>query len=116
MAAFQKILIPPTKESKEEYGDPVQRSISMFSQVQAIELEKNNERNPTVSEYEQLLHPNEETSEISHAISHFAGAAGQMPKSWATSSFVNWFIRFDENKLRPFLIRNYSAGKAELED
>ena len=39
-----------------------------------------------------------------------------MPKSWATSGFVNWFIRFDENKLRPFLIRNYNAGKAELED
>lgn len=38
------------------------------------------------------------------------------PAVFAQRSFVQWFIRFDDEKLRPFFIRNYSREKAELED
>jgi len=29
---------------------------------------------------------------------------------------VNWFLKFDEEKLRPFFIRKYNPAKAVLED
>lgn len=38
------------------------------------------------------------------------------PGSWADSRFVNWFATFDEEKLRPFFIRNYNVVTALLED
>ena len=27
--------------------------------------------------------------------------------TWVNSSFVNWYIRYDETTLRPFFVRNY---------
>ena len=65
----------------------------------------------TVSMYEEVVHPNEEKSEQSMVTanrrpSYLLGAPQQA--SWQTSAFVNWFVNFDETKLRPFLIRNYT--------
>ena len=37
-------------------------------------------------------------------------------KSWVNSRFVAWFIKFDEMKLRPFLIRKYDIGNIVLAD
>ena len=60
----------------------------------------------TTSIYEEIQHPNEEheEDEVLHP--------GQLDKEgkrvgWTGSSFYNWFARYDEEKLRPFLIRNY---------
>ena len=44
------------------------------------------------------------------------GGKGSGPSSWVNSRFVNWFIDFDENKMRPFLIRNYNIDKIMLAD
>jgi len=41
---------------------------------------------------------------------------GAEPGSWADSGFVKWFAKFDEEKLRPFLIRNYDVVTALIED
>jgi len=38
------------------------------------------------------------------------------PSSWVDSAFVKWFINFDENVLRPFLIYKYSYSKVMQED
>ena len=41
---------------------------------------------------------------------------GRVPNTFANGKFVNWFVIFDETKLRPFLIRNYSLQNVELQD
>ena len=88
MDATQKFLVPP----KEGAGHEDRH----LSQV-------------TTSMYEEIVHPNEEKSMISDAPSRRPSyLLGTQPASWVNSAFVNWFVQFDENKLRPFLIRNYS--------
>ena len=76
MDAVQKILVPPKPGAH------------------------NNERNAsqvTTSMYEEIVHPNEEKSFISEAISRRPSyLLGAQPASWATSAFVNWFVDFDE--------------------
>ena len=76
-----------------------------------------------VSHYENVIHPNEEKDERS--VSDFslirprAGSylLGRTPVvTWANSPFVNWFVNFDEKKLRPWLIRNYSLENVEKQD
>ena len=37
-------------------------------------------------------------------------------RGWVNSRFVNWFIDFDENTLRPFLIRRYNIDAIVLAD
>ena len=68
--------------------------------------------------YEEIVHPNEEKSVISddrsRRPSYLLGAAA--PSSWTNSRFVNWFVNFDENKLRPWLIRNYTLQNILLQD
>jgi len=71
----------------------------------------------TVSSYEEIVHPNEEVSVFSSAPSRrpsytLGNSATEEPPSWTNSRFVNWFLVYDETKLRPFLIRKYSAIKA----
>lgn len=67
--------------------------------------------------YEEIVHPNEEKSFISEAISRRPSyLLGAQPASWATSAFVNWFVDFDEQKLRPFLIRNYTLQNVQMQD
>jgi len=67
-------------------------------------------------EYDELIHPNledepEEVGPISYLLPN-----GAEPGSWADSGFVKWFATFDEEKLRPFLIRNYDVVTALIED
>lgn len=38
------------------------------------------------------------------------------PRVFAQRDLVQWFMRFDNDKLRPFLIRNYSRARAQKED
>jgi hypothetical protein len=35
---------------------------------------------------------------------------------FSDSKFANWFVKFDEKKLRPFLIRNYTIENVLLQD
>jgi hypothetical protein len=35
---------------------------------------------------------------------------------FSDSKFAKWFVQFDENKLRPFLIRNYTIENVVLQD
>jgi len=35
---------------------------------------------------------------------------------FSNSKFANWFVKFDEQKLRPFLIRNYTIENVILQD
>lgn len=42
---------------------------------------------------------------------------GDIPSGgWVNSCFVNWFVTFDETKLRPWLIRNYSLTQIRIQD
>jgi hypothetical protein len=103
MDCVQKILVPP-----KEGGAEVRDSQSML-------------RAPSkVSHYEQIVHPNEEKSMISVDMSRRPSYLLGMPMSnndgWVNSAFVNWFVNFDENKLRPWLIRNYSLQMIAMQD
>jgi Mg2+/Co2+ transporter CorC len=35
---------------------------------------------------------------------------------WINSAFAKWFAQFDEDKIRPFLIRNYTLQGVQLMD
>ena len=61
------------------------------------------------------MHPNEEKSFVSNN-RRPSYLLGRLPDTFANSKFVNWFVDFDETKLRPFLIRNYSLNNVELQD
>jgi hypothetical protein len=65
-------------------------------------------RNSSV--YEEMTHPNEEESEKLEEYDPDA------PFHWPQSSFVRWFLRVDEETLRPFFIRKYSKSKVLIED
>lgn len=60
--------------------------------------------------YEEIIHPNEEQEENEEE------GESKSNVGWVNSKFVKWFLRFDEEKLRPFFIRKYNAAKAVLED
>ena len=62
------------------------------------------------SEYEEIVHPNEEKEENENVYDPNA------PFHWPTSSFVRWFLKFDEEKMKPFFIRKYSKAAAMIED
>lgn len=67
--------------------------------------------------YEEIMHPNEEKSMISDAHSRRPSyLLGPQEASWSNSRFVNWFVDFDEYKLRPFLIRNYTLQNVMMQD
>ena len=68
--------------------------------------------------YEEIVHPNEEKSMISDAPSRRPSylLGTPQPASWVNSAFVNWFVAYDEHKLRPFLIRNYTLEKVMMQD
>ena len=97
MDVVQKFLVPPVKAGDHD----LHRATSQVSH----------------SMYEEIVHPNEEKSMISDAHSRRPSyLLGQAPVSWVNSAFVNWFVDFDENKLRPFLIRNYSLQNVQMQD
>ena len=96
MDAVQKFLVPPSP---------------------GIGAHDRNASQVTASMYEEIVHPNEEKSMISDAPSRRPSyLLGTQPASWATSAFVNWFVDFDERKLRPFLIRNYTLHNVQMQD
>ena len=104
MDLVQKFLVPPKKKTP---GTGPEAMMRHHSQVSA-------------SEYEQIVHPNEEKSVLSDNVSRVSRRPsyllGRMPNTFANSRFVNWFVNFDETKLRPFLIRNYSLQNVEMQD
>jgi hypothetical protein len=91
--------------------------------------------------YEEIRHPNEEESEDetpnkspaeklklstrqsmlrqsmakSRAMSYLL-PDGPESGGFSDSRFAKWFVEFDEHKLRPFLIRNYSYEVVLLQD
>ena len=98
MDITQKFLVPPKK---------VPLTASFASMAVASHLRKNSEYGK--SEYEEIVHPNEEKSVLSDSLSRRPSyLLGSQPVSWVNSAFVNWFINLDENRLRPWLIRNYT--------
>ena len=72
------------------------------------------------SHYEEIVHPNEEKSMISDIsrVSHRPSyLLGDIPSGgWVNSCFVNWFVTFDETKLRPWLIRDYSLKQIRIQE
>jgi len=62
------------------------------------------------------VHPNEEKSIADHMSRRPSYLLGRVPQTFANGKFVNWFVNFDETKLRPFLIRNYSLQNVEMQD
>ena len=71
----------------------------------------------TISMYEEIVHPNEEKSVLSDAPSRRPSyILGSNPSAWGDSAFVNWFIKIDEEWLRPKLIRNYSLANVMKQD
>ena len=102
MDSVQKFLVPPKKEFLDSGVE--QRHAS---HVTGLTMH---------SHYEEIVHPNEEKSVISddrsRRPSYLLGT--NAPSSWTNSRFVNWFVNFDENKLRPWLIRNYTLQNVLL--
>ena len=102
MDIVQKTLVPSKPGAEQEHG--LMRAASQL----------------TTSHYEVIVHPNEEKSMISDGVSARSRRPsyllGAQPASWADSAFVNWFVEFDETKLRPFLIRNYSYQNVQMQN
>lgn len=42
--------------------------------------------------------------------------SGPKEGGFSNSAFARWFVDFDENKLRPFLIKDYTIENALLQD
>ena len=105
MSLVQRTLVPPTIRSRTEYTN-------MGSNIG--HLQPNEQKQHAESEYEEIVHPNDEN--LSRNISIFVPRDPNKPPVFAQRDFVQWFIKFDDQVLRPFLIRNYSREKAELED
>lgn len=63
-----------------------------------------------------MIHPNLEQEEEEPRPITYLMPNGAEPGSWADSNFVKWFSVFDEQKLRPFFIRNYDVVTALIED
>jgi len=69
--------------------------------------------------HEEIYHPNEDKSMISDAVSRrpsYLLTIDTQPNSWVDSAFVKWFAKFDEEKIRPFLIYKYNLDKVMAED
>lgn len=59
--------------------------------------------------HHEIEHPNADRQGNANL---FASIRGEdEPFSWPKSSFVNWFMKFDEEKMKPFFIRKYSRVK-----
>jgi hypothetical protein len=65
------------------------------------------------SHHEEIIHPNEEKERSTSILDEVVPGS---PFHWPSSRFVRWFLVFDEEKLRPFFIRNYDRAVALLED
>ena len=70
--------------------------------------------------YEEIMHPNfDRPSEIEGSNvgrkTYLLGAGGE-EGGFPNSRFAKWFAEFDENKIRPFLIRNYTLEAVETMD
>ena len=99
------MLVPATVEDKEEYLE--ERREATFIAENYI-----NEKSRSGTFYEEIVHPNEENDDGD--VSHLGGVKSNV--GWVNSSFVKWFSKFDEEKLRPFFIRKYNAATVVLED
>lgn len=70
-----------------------------------------------LSVYEEIKHPNQESGGDDNARrATYLLPNGPEPGSFTDSRFVKWFVNFDENKLRPFLIRNYTFENMVLQE
>lgn len=108
MGKVQSILVPASNEDEEEYIESQRKD----SHVMAMAMSKRRASSLfNDSHYEEIIHPNEEGNS-----SLLDPIIDGMPFHWPTSSFVRWFILFDEHKLRPFFIRKYNRTIALLED
>lgn len=95
MDATQKFLVPPKKLPQISITASMANA-SMAASVQNMMRAGSFDK----SEYEEIVHPNEEKSMISDTMSrrpsYLLGMPGIQPASWVNSAFVNWFINFDE--------------------
>lgn len=100
------MLVPATVEDKEEYLEE-RRTVSYIADKFINEKSVDVGRS---THYEEIIHPNEEQDENE--------VEGETKSNigWVNSKFVRWFLKFDEEKLRPFFIRKYNPAKAVLED
>ena len=64
-----------------------------------------------MSHYETIEHPNEVDDEKDEDEQD-----PNEPFSWPKSSFVKWFLKYDESHLRPFFIRKYNRAVQILQD
>jgi Sodium/hydrogen exchanger family len=82
---------------------------------------------PDVSMYEEIVHPNADKSTIVNEnlfnasydmrprLTYLLGR-GEEKGGFPNSRFAKWFANFDENSIRPFLIRNYTLEAVETMD
>ena len=72
-----------------------------------------------MSVYEEIQHPNLDKS-VGDIAAQRSGSYllpdGPQPNSFSNGCFAKWFVNFDEKKLRPFLIRNYSIQNVLMQD
>lgn len=77
------------------------------------------DRMKSKSVYEEIVHPNATSSFIEQpgGRKHSYLMPNEPDKGGLLDTrFVKWFVNFDEHKLRPFLIRNYTVENVLLQD
>lgn len=115
MGQVQVLLCPPTEDDRKElraYSNIGEDALRLTHRKRKDTIQA---KERTLSHYEIIVHPNEEVDLDDSRLSILEEQSDQAA-SWAKSEFVQWFAVFDEEKLRPFFIRNYNPAKATLEE
>jgi hypothetical protein len=69
------------------------------------------------SVYEEIKHPNlDESIMVTQRKMSYLLPEGGEPGAFSDSKFAKWFVKFDEKRLRPFLIRNYTVENVMMQD
>ena len=111
MDCVQKFLVPPKPVARGTISD----NAAAHSMLGYTDVKRAGSA-VTASEYEEIKHPNEEMDAVSDTISRrpsYLLGMGPQPSSWVNSGFVKWFVRVDEETLRPWLIRKYNLAEIE---
>lgn len=103
MGQVQNFLVPPSDADHEEVEEMQRTKSENLLKI----LSKDR---ATTTHYDIVEHPNE--------IDDVADENDDPnePFSWPKSSFVKWFVKYDERVLRPFFIRKYSRAVQILQD
>jgi hypothetical protein len=112
MKAFQTWLLgPPPKKRTETQIDVLSRFHSIYEEIRHPNEEESEDDAPDPQK--QQLKTSIKMSMLRQSMAKSRAMSYLLPDGpeeggFSDSRFAKWFVEFDEHKLRPFLIRNYS--------